>query len=112
MKKLRIRHDDMIVCYDAANMTAAARAAFSFRHFGARYVRIIDGGLKKWLTEQKPIYSGSYSPGQGLPDDENDLGYKILDEERVISDIKQIHNIAYYLFNKATDWQVIDTRPE
>ncbi len=32
-----------------------ARAAWLFKYFGAKNVKILNGGLKKWLLEKKPI---------------------------------------------------------
>mmetsp|Transcript_22520 Transcript_22520/g.27831 ORF Transcript_22520/g.27831 Transcript_22520/m.27831 type:complete len:155 (-) Transcript_22520:539-1003(-) len=110
MRKLRIHQDDLIVCYDAADMAAAARAAFSFRHFGAANVRIIDGGLRKWLSEKRANHSGPYKVGDGLTE-EGSYAYSVADEQRVISDIDKMHHIAYYLANKASEWQVVDARP-
>lgn len=40
-----------IVIYDAGNWMGAPRVWWSFRAFGRNDVRILDGGVKKWLAE-------------------------------------------------------------
>lgn len=40
-----------IVIYDAGNWMGAPRVWWTFRAFGRNDIRILDGGLKKWLAE-------------------------------------------------------------
>ena len=81
------------------------------RFFGAENVRILNGGMKKWLSEGRSTYTGGeYSPGIGLPND-GDYNYKVVNQDTVITDINKIHQTAYYIFNKATDTQILDARP-
>lgn len=58
MERLGIGRDDGIVVYDNSPLRTAARGWFMLRHFGARQVAILDGGLHKWLAEGRPIESG------------------------------------------------------
>jgi len=44
-------------------MFAVARAAWMLRYFGARNVRILNGGLKKWLKEGRKVV-GSKAKGK------------------------------------------------
>ena len=90
-------------------MTAAARTAFSLRHFGASDVRVMNGGMLKWLKEGRSSYSGPYTPGKGLSD-EGCYDFDPVDKEAIITEVEKMHHIAYYLANKATDYQVVDTR--
>ena len=39
------------------------------RFFGAKDVRIMNGGMQKWIKEGRAVYSGSYKDGEGLPAD-------------------------------------------
>lgn len=110
MKNLLIRPTDEIVVYDAMGMFSAARCAWMFRFFGAENVRILNGGMKKWLSEKRDVYTlGGYSPGFGLPKD-GDFNYKVVNQDLVITDINKIHQTAYYIFNKATDSLILDAR--
>lgn len=54
------RHD--VVCYDRLGLFSAARAWWMFRVFGHDRVAVLDGGLKAWLAEDRPVESGEPSP--------------------------------------------------
>lgn len=58
MESLGIGDGDEIVVYDTVSIRSSARAWWMFRLFGARRVRVLDGGLRKWLAERRPIESG------------------------------------------------------
>jgi thiosulfate/3-mercaptopyruvate sulfurtransferase len=56
---LGIGDDDLVVAYDAMGMaSAASRAWWMFRVFGHDRVKVLDGGLPKWLAEGHPVQSG------------------------------------------------------
>jgi thiosulfate/3-mercaptopyruvate sulfurtransferase len=59
MEKLGIGSDDRIVVYDNSPVRTAARGWFMLRHFGARQVAILDGGLQKWMAEGRPTEAGA-----------------------------------------------------
>lgn len=55
--------DDMdIVVYDGAGLFSAPRVWWTLTIFGARKVRVLDGGLPKWLAEGRPTESGPAPP--------------------------------------------------
>jgi len=58
MTDLGVNTDDRIVVYDHSALRTSARAWFMLRHYGARNVAILDGGLAKWLAERRPTESG------------------------------------------------------
>ena len=58
MKKMGVRKNDDIICYDTQGMFSVARAAWMLRFFGATNVRILDGGAKKWLMEGNTLVGG------------------------------------------------------
>ena len=58
MEGLGVGRDERIVVYDGSPLRTAARGWFMLRHFGARSVAILDGGLQKWLAEGRPTESG------------------------------------------------------
>ena len=62
---LGISSDDAVVLYDAGGWVAAPRAWWMFLSFGHENVRILDGGLKKWRAEGRPVDSGKVSPPPG-----------------------------------------------
>lgn len=59
---LGISNDDTVVVYDAGGWVAGPRAWWMFLSFGHANVRVLDGGLKKWLAEGRPVASGEASP--------------------------------------------------
>lgn len=58
MQRLGVGRDDRIVVYDNSPIHTAARGWFTLRHFGAREVAILDGGLHKWIEEGRPSEAG------------------------------------------------------
>ena len=64
MERLGIGRDDRIVVYDNSPTRTAARAWFTFRHFGADKVAVLDGGFQKWIAEGRPTESGEPAPRQ------------------------------------------------
>ncbi len=64
MERAGIGREDRIVVYDNSPLRSAARGWFTLRHFGARDVAILDGGLQKWMAESRPVESGEPEPRQ------------------------------------------------
>src|SRR4029453_17732071 len=58
MEQLGVGRDYCIVVYDNSPLRTAARGWFMLRHFGARQVAILDGGLQQWVAEGKPTEKG------------------------------------------------------
>ena len=50
-----IKNTDHIVVYDFSDIYSSCRLWFSLKYFGHEKVSVLDGGLKKWLKEKKPI---------------------------------------------------------
>lgn len=59
---LGIGNDDTVVVYDAGGWVAAPRAWWMFLSFGHKNVRVLDGGLKKWLAEGGAVEKGEANP--------------------------------------------------
>ena len=62
MEEIGVGRDDRIVVYDNSPLHSAARGWFTLRHFGARNVAILDGGLPKWIAGGRPVESGEPEP--------------------------------------------------
>ncbi|SEE30750.1 thiosulfate/3-mercaptopyruvate sulfurtransferase [Rhizobiales bacterium GAS188] len=58
MGELGIGDRMTLVVYDGAGLGSAPRVWWMLRVFGARDVRILDGGLPKWLSEGRPTEAG------------------------------------------------------
>ena len=55
---LGIGNDDTVVLYDSGTWVAAPRGWWMFVAFGHKNVRVLDGGLKKWIAEGRAVDSG------------------------------------------------------
>ncbi len=62
---LGISSEDTVVAYDSGTWVAAPRAWWMFLSFGHRHVKVLDGGLQKWLREGRPTHSGKVTPKPG-----------------------------------------------
>jgi thiosulfate/3-mercaptopyruvate sulfurtransferase len=64
MRKMGIGDGKRIVVYDTTGLFSAARAWWMFRVFDHTDVVILDGGLKKWKAEDRPLEDGPPPPRQ------------------------------------------------
>lgn len=55
---LGISDDKTIVVYDGSGLFSAPRVWWTFRHFGAASVLILDGGFPAWRAEGRPVEQG------------------------------------------------------
>jgi thiosulfate/3-mercaptopyruvate sulfurtransferase len=59
---LGIGNDDTVVLYDSGGWVAAPRVWWMFLSFGHQNVRVLNGGLKKWVGEGRKVESGQVAP--------------------------------------------------
>jgi len=57
-----VGNEDTIVVYDGAGLFSAPRVRWTFRIFGARDVRILEGGFPAWKSEGRPVETGPGEP--------------------------------------------------
>ena len=57
-----LSEDMTIVVYDGAGLFAAPRVRWTLQVMGAKDVRILDGGLPKWLSEGRSVVAGTPTP--------------------------------------------------
>ena len=57
VSKLGIKNNDHIVVYDNSDVLSASRCWFTFLYFGhdMNLISVLDGGLKKWKLENRPL---------------------------------------------------------
>lgn len=59
---LGLRNQDTIILYDSEGFSSlAARAWWMFRVFGHRNVAVLDGGLKTWIKEGRPVVDNIFT---------------------------------------------------
>jgi thiosulfate/3-mercaptopyruvate sulfurtransferase len=59
---LGISSGDTVVAYDSGAWVAAPRAWWMFLSFGHPDVKVLDGGLRKWVSEGRSTESGQVTP--------------------------------------------------
>jgi thiosulfate/3-mercaptopyruvate sulfurtransferase len=95
---LGISSGDTVVAYDSGAWVAAPRAWWMFLSFGHPQVKVLDGGLQKWLREGRPTHSGPVTPKLGKFHAKFDSGF--------------VRNQQQLLGNLETQAeQVVDARP-
>jgi thiosulfate/3-mercaptopyruvate sulfurtransferase len=62
MKKMGIGDGMHVVAYDSEGLYSAARVWWMFRAMGHEDVRVLNGGLKKWKAEGRPLEDGDPRP--------------------------------------------------
>jgi thiosulfate/3-mercaptopyruvate sulfurtransferase len=58
MQSLGLGDGNRFVVYDNSPLHSSARAWWMLRTFGAHYVAVLDGGLRKWKAEGRPTENG------------------------------------------------------
>lgn len=86
MERLGIGRGDRIVVYDNSPTRTAARGWFTFRHFGAPNVAILDGGFQKWLAEGRPTESGEPVPRQARFD-ANEAPGEVFTKQQILAGV-------------------------
>lgn len=64
--KLGLRRDRPVVVYDAHGIFSAPRVWWTLRTMGFPETYVLDGGLKKWRAEGRPLEAGGRTPPSTL----------------------------------------------
>ena len=64
VRKLGLGDGSRFVIYDQRGIFSSARVWWMFRAMGHRDVAVLDGGLPKWLAEDKPVEDGKGRGGE------------------------------------------------
>lgn len=65
MRRLGLANHHRVVVYDTGGLPAAMRAFWTFKVFSHDHVRILDGGLAKWVREGRPLDAGQNDMAAG-----------------------------------------------
>jgi 3-mercaptopyruvate sulfurtransferase SseA len=73
LQKAGINTDTTLILYGDFNNWFAAFAFWAFKYYGYKDVRILNGGRKKWLVEDRPISKDvpEYTKGNFIATNEN-----------------------------------------
>jgi len=103
-----IQNNDHIVVYDFSDIYSSCRLWFSLKYFGHKKVSVLDGGMKKWLEENRSTSKevdkdlGKFSNIEKLHPKNK---YKVNENAECIKNKKQINeNIKNFSF------QTVDAR--
>ncbi len=83
-----ITNDNHLVFYSTGDLIWATRLWWVFRAFGHERVSVLDGGLAKWIREDRPLEESASSYAPTSYSANRDLSY-IADTERVLSAIDE-----------------------
>jgi thiosulfate/3-mercaptopyruvate sulfurtransferase len=84
---LGISSDDTVVAYDSGAWVAAPRAWWMFLSFGHAQVKVLDGGLQKWLLEGRATQSGKLTPKPGKFQAKLDPSF-VRDKQQLLENLK------------------------
>jgi len=86
VEALGISNDSFIVVYDTPGLMSAGRVWWTFRVFGHERVAILDGGLRAWLAEGRPVTAEKSATTPG--------SFKaVFDATRVVSKEQVLENV-------------------
>lgn len=98
MSTLGISSGDMVVVYDVHGIQTAPRAWWTFRAFGHDKVAVLNGGLPKWVAENRPLSDDIIDRDRG--------------EFRAEAEPSLIRDVGQMLANQETrEALVVDARP-
>ena len=99
MKKMGIGDGARIVVYDSTGIFSAARVWWTFRAMGHGDVAVLNGGLKKWKAEGRPLEDGP-------PPKRSERHYTPLQNTEIIRDLDEMKALI-----AKGGAQIVDARP-
>lgn len=99
MKKMGIGDGARIVVYDTTGIFSAARVWWTFRAMGHGDVAVLNGGLRKWKVEGRPLEDGP-------PPKRSERHYTPLQNTEIIRDLEDMKALL-----KKNGVQIVDARP-
>ena len=103
-----IKNEDHIVVYDHSDTYSSCRLWFALKYFGHKKVSVLDGGMKKWLAENRSTDNkinkdlGKFSNIDKLNTENK---YKVKEKTDLIKNKKQIDENL-----KKNQFQTVDAR--
>lgn len=98
MRTLGINKGDFVVIYDVHGIQTSPRAWWTFRAFGHDRVAVLNGGLVKWLAENRPISDDIIDREPG--------NFEATARPELVRDVEQMLAIQ-----RQRDALVVDARP-
>ncbi|NSX54578.1 3-mercaptopyruvate sulfurtransferase [Parasulfitobacter algicola] len=97
LRAMGVGDGHQVVVYDGMGIFSAARVWWLFRLMGKRNVAVLDGGLPKWLAENRQT--------EDLPPIIRDRHMTVQKQNQLIKDVTQVAAAA-----KLGDYEIVDAR--
>lgn len=97
MRRMGVGDGHQVVVYDGAGLFSAARLWWLFRLFGKDQVAVLDGGLPKWVAEDRPT--------EDMPPVLRDRHITVSRRNGLVRDVTQVAAAA-----KLGDQEIVDAR--
>ena len=97
MRAMGVGDGHQVVVYDSAGLFSAARVWWLFRLMGQKDIAVLDGGLPKWLAEDRPVTDA--------PPQIRDRHMTVRRQNMLLKDVTQVARAA-----KLKDHEIIDAR--
>ncbi|MEJ1991763.1 MAG: 3-mercaptopyruvate sulfurtransferase [Maritimibacter sp.] len=97
MRAMGVGDGHQVVVYDSAGIFSAARVWWLFRLMGKPDIAVLDGGLAKWLAEDRPVTDA--------PPHIRDRHMTVSVQNDMVKDVTQVAAAS-----KLRDWEIIDAR--
>ncbi len=110
MKQMKVRKDDLIVCFDHDGIFSAPRVWFTFRTFGAGNVRVLDGGLPAWKAAGLPISHNALLKGASELDPDRSGSYAYVKNHHNIVDMRFVNHIVPKILTNNLKHYLMDAR--
>jgi len=98
MQSLGLGDGNRFVVYDNSPLHSSARAWWMLKAYGAHYVAILDGGLRKWKSEGRPLESGARPHRHGH--------FTAALDRNSVADKQAVRDLL-----GSADQQIVDARP-
>jgi len=97
MRALGVGDGHQVVVYDGMGLFSAARVWWNFRLMGKTDIAVLDGGLPKWLAENRAV--------EDMPAMQRDRHMTVQRQAHLVRDVTQVAAAS-----KLGDWQIVDAR--
>ncbi|MFD1160346.1 3-mercaptopyruvate sulfurtransferase [Roseovarius aestuarii] len=97
LRAMGVGDGHQVVVYDQHGLFSAARVWWLFRLMGQENIAVLDGGLPKWMTEERPI--------EDLPPVIKDRHMTVRRQNQMVKDVTQVSAAS-----KLGDYEILDAR--
>ena len=108
---LGIGNDNTVVLYDSGGWVAAPRVWWMLLSFGHRDVRVLNGGLKKWVAEGRKVESGQVTAKPATFKATFDPGYTRSVKQMVANLASRAEQVLDARANERYQGKVAEPRP-